>query len=212
MDTTKISFSVNSTDPSVPLGFEAWIDDHCFFTTDHVSTALDVVYDLPDDKAEHVFKFVMRGKQEQHTSIVDTPEGKKTKDVLLKVSDIAGLVQVAKVDQLNLRHMTSNGIQVFGKENTEKLKALVANLAGYADAVLDRETVQIVNDIGLKISDLTFAEIKLGHTFLENAVYHHDFNGSQAPVQDAFYGEMGCNGHVELKFTSPIYLWLLEKM
>jgi hypothetical protein len=212
MDTTKISFSVDSTDPLIPLGFDAWLDDHCFFSTDHVNKKLDIVHDLPDDEADHVLKFVMRGKQEQHTSIVDTPEGKKTKDVLLTVSDLAGLVRVATVDQHNLRHLTSDGVQVFGEENTEKLKALVSNLAAYSTAVLDKQAVEIVNDIGIKISDLTFAEIKLGHTFLENAVYHHDFNGSQAPVQDAFYGEMGCNGHVELKFTAPIYLWLLEKM
>jgi hypothetical protein len=46
----------------------------------------------------------------------------------------------------------------------------------------------------------------------EVAAYHHDTNGSTAPVTDSFYGTMGCNGRVEMRFTTPIYLWLLENM
>lgn len=68
----------------------------------------------------------------------------------------------------------------------------------------------IVTNAMLSIANLAFDKIKLGHTFVKNAVYHHDFNGSQDPVEDKFYGDMGCNGHVSLKFTTPTYLWLLE--
>lgn len=70
----------------------------------------------------------------------------------------------------------------------------------------------IVSDAVLTISNFAMDDIKLGHTFTELAVYHHDFNGSQAPVEDKFYGDMGCNGHVILAFTTPIYLWLLENI
>jgi len=42
--------------------------------------------------------------------------------------------------------------------------------------------------------------------------YCHDFNGTQPTVVDKFHGSMGCNGTVRLKFTTPIYLWLLENM
>ena len=42
--------------------------------------------------------------------------------------------------------------------------------------------------------------------------YCHDFNGTQQSVVDRFQGPMGCNGIVTLKFTTPIYLWLLENM
>jgi len=44
------------------------------------------------------------------------------------------------------------------------------------------------------------------------AEYRHDFNGSQPPTVAKFYSEMGCNGTVSLKFTTPVYLWLLENM
>jgi hypothetical protein len=68
----------------------------------------------------------------------------------------------------------------------------------------------IVRDAMLMISDVKFDEIALGNTFLEKTVYTHDFNGSQSLVEDQFFGSMGCNGTVSLKFTAPAYLWLLE--
>ena len=42
--------------------------------------------------------------------------------------------------------------------------------------------------------------------------YRHDFNGTQPVTIDPFHGAMGCNGTVTLKFTTPVYLWLLENM
>ena len=70
----------------------------------------------------------------------------------------------------------------------------------------------IVADATLIITDLAFDEIKLGHIFAEQAVYTHDFNGTQKEIQDTFQSVMGCNGTVSLKFRTPVYLWLLEHM
>mgnify|MGYP003352455181 CR=1 FL=1 len=42
--------------------------------------------------------------------------------------------------------------------------------------------------------------------------YRHDYNGTGQPTEDNFFGVLGCNGTVELRFTTPIYLWLLEHM
>ena len=70
----------------------------------------------------------------------------------------------------------------------------------------------ILSDCRICISDVSFDEIKLGHIFIEQAVYEHNFNGTADTVQDTFYGEMGCNGTVTLAFTTPVYLWLLENM
>jgi hypothetical protein len=72
------------------------------------------------------------------------------------------------------------------------------------------EAGEIVRDARLIISDIKFDEVALGHTFLEKTIYKHDFNGSGDAVEDQFFGEMGCNGTVSLKFTTPAYLWLLE--
>ena len=70
----------------------------------------------------------------------------------------------------------------------------------------------IVQDACLVIQDVKFDDFELGHILVEKSSYHHDFNGTAAPVEQKFYGEMGCNGSVSLKFITPIYLWLLENL
>jgi len=74
------------------------------------------------------------------------------------------------------------------------------------------EAGNILKDACLTISNVAFEDIKLGHMFTEQIEYIHDFNGTQAEVTEKFYGAIGCNGIVSLKFTTPIYLWLLENM
>jgi len=74
------------------------------------------------------------------------------------------------------------------------------------------EAGNIVSDARLIIKDFAFDEIRLGHMVTELAVYTHDFNGTGAETQERFHGEIGCNGTVELKFSTPIYLWLLDHM
>jgi hypothetical protein len=74
------------------------------------------------------------------------------------------------------------------------------------------EAGDIVADARLIVSDLAFDEIPLGHMLVDQAVYTHDFNGTGAVTDCKFYKEIGCNGTVSLKFSTPIYLWLLEHM
>ena len=71
---------------------------------------------------------------------------------------------------------------------------------------------EITSDVTVRIQDISFDDIEISQMFSELAEYHHDFNGTQPFIVDRFYGEMGCNGTVRLKFTTPIYLWLLENM
>jgi hypothetical protein len=74
------------------------------------------------------------------------------------------------------------------------------------------EAGNIISDSTLAITDLAFDEIKLGYIATALTVYTHDFNGTAEESQHKFYSEMGCNGTVNLKFTTPLYLWLLENM
>ena len=74
------------------------------------------------------------------------------------------------------------------------------------------DTGEIVSDAMLVINNITLDEINIDQIVQFQAVYHHDVNGTQAPADDVFYGSMGCNGIVTLKFNTPIYLWLLENM
>jgi hypothetical protein len=70
----------------------------------------------------------------------------------------------------------------------------------------------IVSDAVLNISTVELDGIDINYLFQQLTVYHHDFNGTQAAIEEKCYGTMGCNGTVRLKFTSPIYLWFLENM
>ena len=74
------------------------------------------------------------------------------------------------------------------------------------------DTGEIVSDAMLEINNITLDEINLDQILPSLAVYHHDLNGSQVPADHKFYRNMGCNGTVRLKFTTPVYLWLLENM
>ena len=70
----------------------------------------------------------------------------------------------------------------------------------------------ITQDARLIVQNVCFDEIALGQLFIDHTEYTHDFNGTQPMTTVKFYGEMGCNGTVSLKFRTPIYLWLLENM
>jgi hypothetical protein len=139
-----ITCKIDTTDATVPLGFEAWIDDELAFATDHVTGAQTLSMDVADDEALHQLRFVLKNKDSAHTTL-----------------DAAG---------------------------------------------------NIVTDACVTVQDVCFDSIPLRQVFFDKATYSHDFNGTADPVQDRFYGIMGCNGTVELKFTTPIYLWLLEHM
>ena len=71
---------------------------------------------------------------------------------------------------------------------------------------------QIVTDAVLQLSTIELDEINIDTMVQNLAVYTHDFNGNGDQVHDQFYHAMGCNGTASLKFTTPVYLWLLENM
>jgi hypothetical protein len=119
-----------------------------------------------------------------------------------------------------------NDLQIFNQDHiTENIKFCYDMLDTDAEHelkfVMKNKTAQhttvdqagnIIKDACLSIADLAFDEIQLGHVFTELAVYTHDFNGTGNNTQEIFYGTIGCNGTVCLKFTAPVYLWLLENM
>ena len=70
----------------------------------------------------------------------------------------------------------------------------------------------IVSDARISVSNIEFDGIALDQLVPDLAEYQHNFNGTGSLTIDKFYGELGCNGTVTLKFTTPVYLWLLENM
>jgi hypothetical protein len=70
----------------------------------------------------------------------------------------------------------------------------------------------IIRDAVITVDQFDFEGIDVDQIVCEHAVYSHDFNGTADAVQDRFFGSMGCNGTLNLKFSTPVYLWLLENM
>lgn len=70
----------------------------------------------------------------------------------------------------------------------------------------------ILQDRVIEIQKMCLDDIELGYLLTQVAGYHHDGNGTGEPRVEKFFGTMGCNGRVEFRFTSPLYLWLLEHM
>jgi hypothetical protein len=95
-------------------------------------------------------------------------------------------------------------------EAEHELRFILKNKTS-ADTRID-DAGNILSDARLTVSDIMFDEIALGQIFIDNAEYTHDFNGTQDKSVNKFYGEIGCNGVVSLKFSTPVYLWLLEHM
>jgi hypothetical protein len=139
-----LSFTIASTDYSVPLGMRVNLDGAVFYETAHVGSETQIQHQLLDDDGEHELTFEMFGKQPEHTKI-----------------DNAG---------------------------------------------------NIVLDAMLSVLGIEIDGIDINQIAQFQAIYHHDFNGTQVPIENKFYGLLGCNGIVRLKFTTPIYLWLLENM
>lgn len=70
----------------------------------------------------------------------------------------------------------------------------------------------ITKDATVSVSNVVIDGIDLNQLFLEKCVYAHDFNSTQHEIKDTFYGVAGCNGTISFKFSTPMYMWLLENM
>ena len=88
----------------------------------------------------------------------------------------------------------------------------IVMLGKTADHTKIDEAGNIVKDATVAVSNVTIDEIDVQPLFLKTCVYTHDFNGTQSEIADTFHGIAGCNGTISLRFTTPIYLWLLENM
>ena len=70
----------------------------------------------------------------------------------------------------------------------------------------------ITQDAVITVANFEFEEIDVDQIVVDHAVYLHNFNSTGPDQQHRFFGSMGCNGTMSLKFSTPIYLWLLEHM
>ena len=142
--TVLIACDVSSTDYSVPLGLEIWLDGEQIQDINPVDRLEHIEFTVKDADGEHELSFKLKNKLPEHTKIND-----------------------------------------------------------------DRE---IIRDATIKIDNVEFDDIPLGQVLTRLAEYQHDHNGTGPMSTNKFYGEIGCNGQVTLKFSTPIYLWMLDHM
>ena len=96
------------------------------------------------------------------------------------------------------------------EEKSHRLKIVLTGKTA-AHTQLDADG-NIVKDAMLSIRNMAFDGINIDKMVYKLATDQHDFNGTQPQCSDEFFGDIGCNGSVELEFTTPSYLWLLEHM
>jgi len=96
-------------------------------------------------------------------------------------------------------------------EGPHELKIRLENKAD-ADTII--ENGEVVKDMLLNIDDITIDDISLGN-LLWSAEYILDkkriYKGQEIDHLDGCVN-LGWNGTYTLKFTSPFYIWLLEKL
>jgi len=90
------------------------------------------------------------------------------------------------------------------------LRAVLKNKT--AEHTRVNEQGDIIEDALIRIDNISFDGIDIAQLVYQLSQYVHDGNGSETIAVHPFYGDMGCNGRVQLSFQSPVYLWLLENM
>jgi hypothetical protein len=122
-------------------------------------------------------------------------------EVLLNGKSVFRNEHITQAEQISIDIPDEDGA-------TQKLQLIMSGKTTEHTTVDDQGT--ITSDAMLTISNALIDDIDIDQLLTEKTEYTHDFNGTQDPVKDQFYGSMGCNGAVTLEFTTPFYLWLLE--
>lgn len=72
---------------------------------------------------------------------------------------------------------------------------------------------EMTYDVAFLVNVLEFEDIDMTPVlYTGNPCYTHNLNGSAAERIDEFSGFMGCNGTVDFKFFTPIYLWMYGRI
>jgi len=94
MNLLPIKFEISSTDTTVELGIQVWINDLCVHQQSHVTETYQFRHEIDDDEEKsYQLKIVMTGKTVEHTQLDD--DGNIVKDAMLSIRNIS-------LDDLNI--------------------------------------------------------------------------------------------------------------
>ena len=107
---------------------------------------------------------------------------------------------------------THHVIHEFEEDEAEHFLYIVMTGKTHEDTKIDVQG-NIIEDSIIDIKNICLDEINVDQMVCDLAQYIHDGNGTESSESiHRFYGHMGCNGRVQLRFFCPIYLWLLENI
>ena len=107
---------------------------------------------------------------------------------------------------------THHIVHEFDEDKSDHYLYIVLKGKTYQDTKIDDQG-NVIEDSIIDIKNICFDEINIDQIVYNRAEYIHDSNGTDpSKSTHKFYGHMGCNGHVQLKFSCPVYIWLLENM
>ena len=99
MDTTKLSFDIETSDAECPMGIEIWLDDAVLLSNNHVQEKIRFSHDIGDDGVgERKLRIVISGKPSDYTQVDD--QGNIIKDATLQISQVE--IDTLDVNQLFL--------------------------------------------------------------------------------------------------------------
>ena len=145
------------------------------------------------------------------TSTVSITFNLSTTDAMAELGFEAWINQRKFLDMDHVKETEKITVELDDQDGAEHELRLVLKNKTLENTQVD-EQGNIIADARLQVTDIAFDGIPLGHIVTEASTYKHDFNGNGTTIQEKFYGELGCNGTVSLKFATPMYLWLLEHM
>lgn len=82
----KISCTIGTTDASVPLGLEIWLDKEQIFNSDHINNTVLFEHSLARINGDYRLQFIMKNKAAEHTKVDNN--GVIIKDACLLISDL----------------------------------------------------------------------------------------------------------------------------
>jgi len=167
------------------------------------------VFELKDSRAE------LLTQSQSHTNMENTEQVKITCQVSNSNPQAALGLRVWLDNQTIYEnsHVKDNFDFDYGFDDADGENEFVIELFGkLPEHTKIDDAGQILEDAILNIKNITVDGIDISQVFQKSSKYYHNYNGTKEDTIETFYGSMGCNGKVCLKFNTPIYLWLLENM
>ena len=98
METAKISFDIETSNPICPLGIQICLDDAVLLSNNHVQEKIQFSHSMSDQDSQHKLRIVVQGKLPEHTKIDEA--GNIVKDATLQISNV--MIDEIEIDQLFL--------------------------------------------------------------------------------------------------------------